>query len=117
MILSRRSFLKVAGLTVVAAAGASMFTGCGAFSTTPIELVAETGSTKEFSAHVAEIGKNKLIVWPGDAKGDYLKGYLPSYLAQNGLKNFEIVKYEYKTETDANGKASKYLEVTVKAAK
>ena len=28
MILSRRSFLKVAGLTVVAAAGASMFTGC-----------------------------------------------------------------------------------------
>ena len=117
MILSRRSFLKMAGLTVVATAGASMFTGCGAFSTTPIELVAETGSTKEFSAHVAEIGKNKLIVWPGDAKGDYLKGYLPSYLAQNGLKNFEIVKYEYKTETDANGKASKYLEVTVKAAK
>ena len=29
MILSRRSFLKVAGLTVVAAASASMFTGCG----------------------------------------------------------------------------------------
>ena len=28
MILSRRSFLKVAGLTVVAAASASMFTGC-----------------------------------------------------------------------------------------
>ena len=28
MTLSRRSFLKVAGLTVVAAAGASMFTGC-----------------------------------------------------------------------------------------
>ena len=28
MILSRRSFLKMAGLTVVAAAGASMFTGC-----------------------------------------------------------------------------------------
>ena len=36
MILSRRSFLKMAGLTVVAAASASMFTGCGAFSTTPI---------------------------------------------------------------------------------
>ena len=31
MILSRRSFLKMAGLTVVAAAGASMFTGCGAY--------------------------------------------------------------------------------------
>lgn len=29
MILSRRSFLKVAGLSAVAVAGASMFTGCG----------------------------------------------------------------------------------------
>ena len=116
MILSRRSFLKVAGLTVVAAASASMFTGCGITSTTPIELVAETGSTNEFSAHVAEIGKKKLIVWPGDAKGDYLKGYLPSYLAQKGLKGFEVVKYEYKTKKDANGKDYNCLEVTVKAA-
>ena len=40
MILSRRSFLKLAGLTTVAAASASMFTGCGAFSTTPIKVVA-----------------------------------------------------------------------------
>lgn len=117
MTLSRRSFLKVAGLTVVAAASASMFTGCGITSTTPIELVAETGSTKEFSDHVAEIGKKKLVVWPGDAKDDFLKGYLPSYLAKNGLKNFAVVKYEYKTKTDANGKNYKCLEVTVKAAK
>ena len=116
MILSRRSFLKVAGLTVVAAASASMFTGCGVTSTTPIKLVAETGSTAEFSAQVTEINKNKLIVWPGDAKGDYLKGYLPSYLAQKGLKDFEVVKYDYKTEKDANNKDYKYLEVTVKAA-
>ena len=117
MILSRRSFLKVAGLTVVAAASASMFTGCGITSTTPIVLVAETDSTNEFSAHVAEINKNKLIVWPGDAKGDYLKGYLPSYLAQKGLKNFEVVKYEYMTKKDANNKDYKCLEVTVKSAK
>ena len=113
MTLSRRSFLKVAGLTVVAAASASMFTGCGITSTTPIELVAETGSTNEFSAHVAEIGKKKLVVWPADAKADFLKGYLPSYLTKNGLKNFKVVKYEYKTKKDTN---NKYLEVTVKAA-
>lgn len=117
MTLSRRSFLKVAGLTVVAAASASMFTGCGITSTTPIELVAETGSAKDFSDHVAEIGKKKLVVWPADAKDDFLKGYLPSYLAKNGLKNFAVVKYEYKTKTDANGKNYKCLEVTVKAAK
>ena len=37
MILSRRSFLKVAGLTVVAAASASMFTGCStALFMTPV---------------------------------------------------------------------------------
>lgn len=117
MTLSRRSFLKVAGLTVVAAASASMFTGCGITSTTPIELVAGTGSTNEFSAHVAEIGKKKLVVWPADAKDDFLKGYLPSYLTKNGLKNFEVVNYAYKTKKDKNNKDYKYLEVTVKAAK
>ena len=75
MILSRRSFLKMAGLTVVAAAGASMFTGCGAFSTTPIKVVAAKDSTKEFQAAVAELNKKKLVVWPADANGAYLKGY------------------------------------------
>ena len=117
MTLSRRSFLKVAGLTVVAAASASMFTGCGITSTTPIELVADTGSDEAFQNQVTAVGKKKLVVWPADAKDDFLKGYLPSYLAKNGLKNFAVVKYEYKTKTDANGKNYKCLEVTVKAAK
>ena len=116
MTLSRRSFLKVAGLTVVAAASASMFTGCGITSTTPIELVADTSSDETFKNQVTAVGKKKLVVWPGNAKDDYLKGYLPSYLAKNGLKNFEVVKYEYKTKKDANGKDYNCLEVTVKAA-
>lgn len=117
MILSRRSFLKMAGLTVVAAAGASMFTGCGAFSTTPIMVVAVAGSTKDFTDAVAELNKKKLVVWPADANGDYLKGYLPKYLAANGLKDFEVVKYEYKTKKDANGKDYNCLEVIVKSTK
>ena len=115
MILSRRSFLKMAGLTVVAAAGASMFTGCGAFSTTPIKVVPAADSSEEFKTTVAELNKKKLIVWPGDAKGDYLKGYLPSYLAQKGLKNFEVVKYEYRNTKDANDKDYHDLEVIVKS--
>ena len=42
MILSRRSFLKVAGLSAVAVAGASMFTGCnGNIFTTPVEFIAD----------------------------------------------------------------------------
>ena len=117
MILSRRSFLKLAGLTTVAAASASMFTGCGVTSTTPIKLVADTSSDEAFKNQVTAVGKKKLVVWPGDAKDDYLKGYLPSYLSKNGLKNFEIVNYAYKTEKDKNNKDYKYLEVTVKAAK
>lgn len=116
MILSRRSFLKMAGLTVVAAAGASMFTGCGAFSTTPIKVVAVAGSTKDFTDAVAELNKKKLVVWPADANGDYLKGYLPNYLAVNGLSNFAVEKADYKTAKDAEtGKEYKYLEVTVKS--
>lgn len=59
MILSRRSFLKVAGLSAVAVAGASMFTGCGNnnFLTTPVEYVA--GDTEEVTADaVAALNKN-----------------------------------------------------------
>ena len=89
MILSRRSFLKMAGLTVVAAAGASMFTGCGAFSTTPIKVV-----------------------------GAYLNSFLMTNLAANGLSGFAVEKAEYKTAKDAEtGKEYKYLEVTVKSTK
>ena len=116
MILSRRSFLKMAGLTVVAAAGASMFTGCGLFSTTPITVVAAEGSTDEFKATVAELNKKKLVVWPADANGAYLNSFLMSNLTANGLSNFAVEKAEYKTAKDAEtGKEYKYLEVTVKS--
>lgn len=47
MILSRRSFLKVAGLSAVAVAGASMFTGCGFNNlfTTEVHYSAKAGET------------------------------------------------------------------------
>ena len=113
MILSRRSFLKMAGLTVVAAAGASMFTGCGLTTFTPVKFVAGDQKEAEFQAAVAELNKKKLVVWPADAKDDYLKGYLPNYLAANGLSDFTVEKTEYKKDTDEKT----YLEVTVKSAK
>ena len=116
MILSRRSFLKLAGLTVVAAASASMFTGCGAFSTTPIKVVAAKDSTKEFQAAVAELNKKKLVVWPADANGAYLNSFLMTNLTANGLSTFAVEKTEYKTAKDTEtGKEYKYLEVTVKS--
>ena len=116
MILSRRSFLKMAGLTVVAAAGASMFTGCGAFSTTPIKVVPAAGSSEDFKTAVANLNKKKLVVWPADANGAYLNSFLMSNLAANGLSNFAVEKTEYKTAKDTEtGKEYKYLEVTVKS--
>ena len=47
MILSRRSFLKVAGLSAVAVAGASMFTGCNVNNlfSTGVVYSAEVGSS------------------------------------------------------------------------
>lgn len=116
MILSRRSFLKLAGLTTVAAAGASMFTGCGAFSTTPIKVVAAKDSTKEFQAAVTKLNEKKLVVWPADANGAYLNSFLMTNLTANGLSGFAVEKTEYKTVKDEKtGKESKYLEVTVKS--
>ena len=116
MILSRRSFLKMAGLTVVAAAGASMFTGCGAFSTTPIKVVPADGSTEEFKTAVTKLNERKLVVWPADANGAYLNSFLMTNLSANGLSGFAVEKAEYKTAKDAEtGKEYKYLEVTVKS--
>ena len=116
MILSRRSFLKLAGLTTVAAASASMFTGCGAFSTTPIKVVPAADSSEEFKTTVAELNKKKLVVWPADANGAYLNSFLMTNLTANGLSNFAVEKAEYKTVKDEKtGKESKYLEVTVKS--
>ena len=59
MILSRRSFLKVAGLSAVAVAGASMFTGCGSKNlfTTPDEYVAGDAEKVTTDA-VAALNKN-----------------------------------------------------------
>lgn len=118
MILSRRSFLKMAGLTVAAAAGASMFTGCGLFGTTPIKVVPAADSSEDFKTAVANLNKKKLVVWPADANGAYLNSFLMSNLAANGLSDFAVEKAEYKTAKDAEtGKEYKYLEVTVKSTK
>lgn len=63
MILSRRSFLKVAGLSAVAVVGASMFTGCNAnnFLTTPVEFVADTADADDgtVKAVVKALNDNK----------------------------------------------------------
>lgn len=60
MILSRRSFLKVAGLSAVAVAGASMFTGCNANNlfTTGVVYSAKEGSGID-KALIQKLNENK----------------------------------------------------------
>lgn len=60
MILSRRSFLKVAGLSAVAVAGASMFTGCNVnnlFSTGVVYSAKESSGIDK--ALIQKLNENK----------------------------------------------------------
>ena len=56
MNISRRSFLKMAGLTTVAAAGAAMFTGCSLYTTVKMQIVSSDKTVAE--KDLAEINKD-----------------------------------------------------------
>lgn len=74
MILSRRSFLKVAGLSAVAVAGASMFTGCNVnnFFSTGVVYSAKAGSgiTKETIKKLNENNSTKAVPGHSDLYSD-----------------------------------------------
>ena len=115
MILSRRSFLKVAGLSAVAVAGASMFTGCGNnnFLTTPVEYVA--GDNEEVTADaVAALNKNNAatsVLGHSDLHNSDMK----KEKEITGLKYTDVEVKEVKmTEKLKDGKFDHYyLEVTL----
>lgn len=120
MILSRRSFLKVAGLSAVAVAGASMFTGCGNnnFLTTPVEYVA--GDTQKVTADaVASLNKNNAatsVLGHSDLHNRDMekeKKYFNDLIT--GLKYTDVeVKDVKMTEKLKDGKFDHYyLEVTI----
>ena len=56
MNISRRSFLKMAGLTTVAAAGAAMFTGCSLYTTVKMQIVSTDKTVAD--KVLAEINKD-----------------------------------------------------------
>ena len=74
MILSRRSFLKVAGLSAVAVAGASMFTGCSfnnLFSTGVVySAKAGSGITEETIKKLNENNSTKAVPGHSDLYSD-----------------------------------------------
>ncbi len=117
MNISRRSFLKMAGLTVVAAAGASMFTGCGALTTfTSVKFVAgdQTEATKTFINATKDLN---VLLWPGDAykNADKCKKNVATQMTSYyhiDISGIEFDKVEYKEATE---KEAAHVEISVKA--
>ena len=116
MILSRRSFLKLAGLTTVAAASASMFTGCGSLKPVTIVYIYE-GSDSTIQTKVENLNKDKTKTTyiPLMSGTDYAKGFVSSYLENTGLVvDTAEGKTTYKVATEGENKGK--LVIYVKAA-
>ena len=62
MNISRRSFLKMAGLTTVAAAGAAMFTGCGLDMVTVKMVIVDDSKSLQWKDNKQE-GSTKLFAF------------------------------------------------------
>ena len=116
MNISRRSFLKLAGLTTVAAASASMFTGCGSLKPVTIVYIYE-GTANDIKTKVEHLNKDKTKTTyiPLMSGTDYAKGFVSSYLKGTGLVvDTAEGKTTYKVATDGENKGK--LVIYVKAA-
>ena len=126
MILSRRSFLKVAGLSAVAVAGASMFTGCSfnnLFSTGVVYSKADEGISDELINALnkspfanAVPGHSNLYSEPDACK----KAVQNQLVGTNrlspieGLKDVEVKSAKLSVKTDENGKQVYFIEAVLK---
>lgn len=109
MNLSRRNFMKIAGLSAAAVAGAALFTGCSGQLMLPVRFSAtvickETQKaldTQQFSV-VADLSE--------DAQKNAINAFVRSQLRQ---PMYEVDFIERKTDT-LDGKETDYLFVTLK---
>lgn len=109
MNLSRRNFMKIAGLSAAAVAGAALFTGCSGQLMLPVRFYAtvigkETQKaldTQQFSV-VADLSE--------DAQKNAINAFVRSQLRQ---PMYEVDFIERKTDT-LDGKETDYLFVTLK---
>ena len=131
MILSRRSFLKVAGLSAVAVAGASMFTGCGSKLTTPVEFVADAADAADstVTAVVKALNDNKTLTSilghsdlhnKPNQDADYFTKQI-NHLAEadkkagksTGYDKVEVKGTEMRQKKDSKGNDYYYVKVTI----
>lgn len=107
--LSRRNFMKIAGLSAAAVAGAALFTGCSGQLMLPVQFSAavigedakKALDTKQFSV-VAGLSQ--------DAQKSAINAYVRSQFPQS---MYEVDTIERKTST-LDGKETDYLFVTLK---
>lgn len=116
MNISRRSFLKMAGLTVVAAAGASMFTGCGLTTFTPVKFV--DGDKAEATQTFIKATKDlNVLLWPGDAykNADKCKQNIATQMTTYYHINISDIEFDTVEYKEATEEAAAHVEITVKA--
>ena len=109
MNLSRRNFIKIAGLSAAAVAGAALFTGCSGRLMLPVRFsdavigkdIEKALDTKQFSVSAS------LSL---DAQKDAFNAFVRSQLRQS---MYEVESIERKTDT-LDGKETDYLFVTLK---
>ena len=80
--ISRRSFLKLAGVTAVAAAGASMLTGCKATEDVAVTVKAHLEGSKDYTdlgTQTMPYAIVKLVMIAPDAVLDLVKKQSPAY--------------------------------------
>lgn len=109
MNLSRRNFMKIAGLSAAAVAVAALFTGCSGRLMLPVRFsdavigkdIEKALDTKQFSVSAS------LSL---DAQKDAINAFVRSQLRQS---MYEVESIERKTDT-LDGKETDYLFVTLK---
>lgn len=119
MILSRRSFLKVAGLSAVAVASASMFTGCSNnFLTTPVKYVA--GDAEKVTTDAVDaLNKNNAatsVLGHSDLHNSNMeneKKYFNALITGLKYTDVKVEKVEMTKEKDKNNKDYWCLKVTL----
>ena len=115
MNISRRSFLKMAGLTTVAAAGVAMFTGCGLYTTVQMEIASADGSVAP--SVLADVNKEApKVTIPSFVKE--INGALKKTVNDALQKAFKDAKYDQTVTINsikvAGGKMT--IDVTAKPA-
>ena len=118
MILSRRSFLKMAGLTTVAVAGASMFTGCGSLKPITIVYTYAEGASEEVKKAADALNKDKSkTVYIALMSGkDYTKSYVKTYVDSQAAVVIDEEKTTFKVETDGDNKGKLVIYLKAKTA-